>query len=80
MRRINSTVVGAGKLMGLVRTRDSSRAVYQAWTLAKGAKTVQPSMTFIPDVRTALVAVSVEPTGGSERPTTKPIAAVPLGG
>jgi anti-sigma-K factor RskA len=67
--------------------------VYQAWTLAKGAKTVQPSTTFVPDARgiamvalpqnardTALVAVSVEPTGGSQQPTTKPIAAVPLGG
>jgi anti-sigma-K factor RskA len=67
--------------------------VYQAWTMAKGAKTVQPSSTFMPDARgiamvalpqnahdIALVAVSVEPTGGSRQPTTKPIAAVPLGG
>lgn len=67
--------------------------VYQAWTMTKGAKTVQPSSTFMPDVRgiamvelpqnardVALVAVSIEPTGGSLQPTTKPIAAVPLGG
>ncbi len=65
--------------------------VYQAWTLAKGAKRVAPSVTFKPSfdgvavVRLpvqapaiAAVAVSVEPTGGSEQPTTKPIALVAL--
>lgn len=65
--------------------------VYQAWTLAKGAKKVAPSLTFVPDARgvavvaipvdardTAAVAVSVEPDGGSKQPTTKPIAFVPL--
>jgi anti-sigma-K factor RskA len=59
--------------------------VYQAWTLANGARTVAPSVTFVPSragvalvelpVRAsdiAAVAVSVEPNGGSRAPTTKP--------
>jgi anti-sigma-K factor RskA len=61
--------------------------VYQAWTLARGAKTVAPSLTFTPNAQgvaivaipadarnLAAVAVSVEPAGGSKAPTTKPIA------
>jgi anti-sigma-K factor RskA len=65
--------------------------VYQAWTLAKGAKTVSPSMTFMPSAggmtvvrlpeaatTLAAVAVSIEPEGGSQQPTTKPIALVTL--
>lgn len=65
--------------------------VYQAWTLAKGAKSVAPSKTFmpaptgmtvvrLPDAATALaaVAVSIEPQGGSQQPTSKPIAMVSL--
>ncbi|HVS46740.1 MAG TPA: anti-sigma factor [Verrucomicrobiae bacterium] len=61
--------------------------VYQAWTLARGAKTVAPSLTFTPNAqgvaivavpadarKLAAVAVSVEPAGGSKTPTTKPIA------
>jgi anti-sigma-K factor RskA len=65
--------------------------VYQAWTLAKGAKKVAPSLTFVPNARgvavialpvdarqMAAVALSVEPEGGSKQPTTKPIAVVPL--
>jgi anti-sigma-K factor RskA len=65
--------------------------VYQAWTLAKGAKKVAPSVTFVPDAHgatvislpidartTAAVAVSLEPDGGSKQPTTKPILLVPL--
>jgi len=65
--------------------------VYQAWTLAKGAKKVAPSKTFepsagglavvpLPEAATTLaaVAVSVEPAGGSMQPTTKPIALVTL--
>jgi anti-sigma-K factor RskA len=63
--------------------------VYQAWTLAKGAKAVAPSATFLPGsggatvvrlpetaTTLAAVAVSVEPAGGSKQPTTKPIALV----
>jgi anti-sigma-K factor RskA len=63
--------------------------VYQAWTLAKGAKSVAPSVTFtpagggiavvrLPEAATtiAAVAVSVEPEGGSKQPTTTPIAMV----
>jgi anti-sigma-K factor RskA len=65
--------------------------VYQAWTLAKGAKTVKPSITFsvgnhsttmieIPAIAQSLaaVAVSVEPAGGSAQPTTKPVALIKL--
>lgn len=65
--------------------------VYQAWTLAKGAKAVAPSVTFsassngltlvpIPDKTGTLaaVAVSVEPEGGSRTPTTKPSFVQPL--
>lgn len=65
--------------------------VYQAWTLAKGAKAVTPSVTFEPadngatvvrlpaaPVTLAAVAVSIEPTGGSKQPTSKPIAVVKL--
>src|SRR5665213_2224766 len=66
--------------------------VYQAWTLARGAKTVAPSVVFTPsengltlvplraDARSlAAVAVSVEPEGGSRQPTTKPTFVQPLG-
>lgn len=65
--------------------------VYQAWTLAKGSKTVAPSTTFmpaatgmtvvrLPEAATTLaaVAVSVEPEGGSKQPTSKPIAMISL--
>jgi hypothetical protein len=59
--------------------------VYQAWTLAKGAKSVAPSTTFtvgssgtafieLPESASnlAAVALSVEPAGGSRQPTSKP--------
>ncbi len=65
--------------------------VYQAWTLPKGTTKMVPSLTFVPDAHgvavislppdaraTAVVAVSVEPEGGSKQPTTKPILVVPL--
>jgi len=65
--------------------------VYQAWTLRRGAKTVTPSITFVPDAtglalvelpgsaaNLAAVAVSVEPEGGSKAPTTKPTFVRPL--
>jgi len=63
--------------------------IYQAWTLAKGATKVAPSVTFtptrdgvavirLPEAVTTLAAVAVsnEPEGGSRQPTTKPIAMV----
>ena len=66
--------------------------VYQMWTLAKGAKMVTPSVTFMPDehgsavvvvsangANTAATAISVEPAGGSPQPTTKPVAFINLG-
>jgi anti-sigma-K factor RskA len=59
--------------------------VYQAWTLPKGAKAMQPSLTFSPNPdgvavvalpvdasKVGAVAVSVEPEGGSKQPTTTP--------
>ncbi len=65
--------------------------VYQTWTLAKGAKTMTPSVTFTPDESgsalvaipantdtTVATAISVEPAGGSLHPTTKPVALVTL--
>ncbi len=66
--------------------------VYQAWTLAKGAKLMSPSLTFVPDRhgvavislpvdarQTAAVAVSVEPDGGSKQPTSTPTFVVSTG-
>ena len=65
--------------------------VYQAWTLPKGSKRMAPSSTFVPGTRdetiirlpesaetVTAVAVSVEPSGGSKQPTTKPIAVAAL--
>ena len=65
--------------------------VYQAWTLAKGSTRVAPSSTFVPAnggtavlrlpqsaTNVVAVAVSVEPEGGSQQPTTKPIALVKI--
>jgi anti-sigma-K factor RskA len=65
--------------------------VYQAWTLARGAKTVAPSVTFTPSQNgltlvpipedagnLTAVALSVEPQGGSRQPTTKPAFVQPL--
>jgi hypothetical protein len=62
-----------------------SGKVYQAWTLARGAKTVAPSVTFTTDAsgralvelpesaaNLVAVAVSAEPPGGSKAPTSKP--------
>lgn len=59
--------------------------VYQAWTLPRGAKAVQPSVTFTPNrdgvavvaipvdaAKVGAVALSVEPEGGSKSPTTTP--------
>jgi hypothetical protein len=57
--------------------------VYQAWTLAKGARLMTPSVRFIPDTHgvaivaldeveashTSAVAVSVEPENGSKSPS-----------
>lgn len=59
--------------------------VYQAWTLAHGAKAMTPSVRFIPDLhglavvaldeadaaRTDAVAVSVEPDAGSRAPSSR---------
>jgi len=59
--------------------------VYQAWTIARGATGVAPSVTFAPDAsgsavvelpegaaNLGAVAVTVEPPGGSRTPTSKP--------
>ncbi len=65
--------------------------VYQAWTAPKGATAMQPSVTFTPNsdgvavvalpvdaTRVGVVAVSVEPEGGSKAPTTTPTVVAPL--
>ena len=65
--------------------------VYQAWTLAKSAKVMAPSVTFTPTAngttlvpipndatKLTIVALSVEPEGGSRQPTTKPTFVQPL--
>jgi len=65
--------------------------VYEAWTLARGAKAVARSVTFVPNqsgitlvplpedaTNLSAVAVSVEPEGGSRQPTTKPAFVQPL--
>ncbi len=60
---------------------------YQAWTQARGAKTMTPSVLFVPDKQgravvqlptkdaenIVAVAVSVEPASGSKAPTTAPV-------
>ena len=66
--------------------------VFQAWTVAHGAKGVAPSLTFAPDAhglalvelpddatRLDAVAVTVEPDGGSKTPTSKPLFVQKLG-
>jgi anti-sigma-K factor RskA len=65
--------------------------VYQAWTQARTAKVMTPSVTFtpsgngltlvpIPDKTGTIgaVAITVEPEGGSRQPTTKPAFVQPL--
>jgi hypothetical protein len=64
--------------------------VYQAWTQARGAHDMTPSSTFTPGNGTTVVplpqdasgvtavALSVEPSGGSRAPTTKPLFVQPL--
>jgi len=65
--------------------------VYQAWTIAKGAKTLTPSIVFTPSAsgvaivalpenadNLAVVALSVEPEGGSKMPTSKATFIRPL--
>lgn len=63
--------------------------VYQLWVQPEGSTGVEPSGTFVPDDGTVVsaarvpqrfqaLAVSVEPRGGSEQPTTEPIFATSL--
>jgi anti-sigma-K factor RskA len=65
--------------------------VYQAWLMHNGAKQMTPSVTFMPDrngiavihipaqaSQIAMVAVSMEPEGGSKQPTSKPTFVVKL--
>lgn len=57
--------------------------IYQAWTMPRGGRVLQPSLTFLPDAHglaivalsapadaTERVAVSIEPEGGSKAPTS----------
>ncbi len=65
--------------------------VYEAWTQAKGATAMQPSVTFVPNgdgiavvalpidaSKVGAVALSVEPDGGSKAPTSSPTFVRPL--
>ncbi len=65
--------------------------VYEAWTIAKGSKTLAPSSLFTPNASgsavvalpenadtLSVVALSVEPEGGSKAPTSKPTFVRPL--
>ncbi len=65
--------------------------VYQAWTIAKGTKALVPSIIFTPSASgtavvalpenadtLAVVALSVEPDGGSKVPSSKPTFVRPL--
>jgi anti-sigma-K factor RskA len=89
-----NVVVTRGRLYVTVHDLPAPPAgkVYQTWTLARGAKTVAPSVTFTPDKdgsaivpipadasSVVAVAISLEPSGGSKAPTTKPIAFVKIG-
>lgn len=83
---------GANVYMALASLPPLPRGkVYQAWTLAKGAKVMTPSVTFSPSASgltlvpipdktgtIGVVAVSVEPEGGSRQPTSKPSFVQPL--
>jgi anti-sigma-K factor RskA len=90
----NGEVIARGEQLYIgmrgLRTLPSDK-VYQAWTLAAGSKTMAPSVTFraghggdalvslpVSAPTIVAVAVSVEPAGGSQQPTTKPIAIVKL--
>lgn len=66
--------------------------VYQAWTEANGSSGMSPSITFMPNrngvavvklpqnaARTAALAMSMEPEGGSRQPTSKPEFVVKFG-
>lgn len=66
--------------------------VYQAWTLHRGANTMAPSVTFVPDSNgvaviaipgnasaLSAVALSVEPDGGSRQPTSTPTFVLKFG-
>ncbi|HEV2740497.1 MAG TPA: anti-sigma factor [Candidatus Elarobacter sp.] len=65
--------------------------VYQAWTAPKGSTVMAPGPTFVPNpggvtvvplpvdaTRVGVVAVSVEPEGGSKAPTSTPTFVRPL--
>jgi len=66
--------------------------VYQAWTQTSGSENMSPSMTFMPNhdgvavvklpqnaARTASLALTMEPDGGSKEPTGKPEFVVKFG-
>ena len=86
VRHETRIVMALEKLPQLPRGR-----VYQAWTAAPGSTVMQPSVTFTPNTegvavvalpvdarRVGVVAVSVEPEGGSRALTTTPTFIRPL--
>jgi anti-sigma-K factor RskA len=80
-------VTSGGRILMVLRIPPAPAGkVYQAWTLRTGATTVSPSITFrpvqsgvavieLPEAAAGLaaVAVSIEPEGGSQAPTSAPI-------
>ena len=83
---------GANVYLALAALPELPRGkVYQAWTQARAAKGMMPSITFtpssngmtlvpIPDKSGSIgaVAITVEPEGGSRQPTSKPAFVQPL--
>lgn len=75
----------AAVVVGAALPRLSDGRVYQVWTMHDGRPKPagvigsEPGMVYVPKVGTAdAVAVTVEPAGGSERPTTDAIAVTPV--
>jgi anti-sigma-K factor RskA len=90
---VSGRVIAAGGVLRVEATGLASLPsgrVYQAWVIQPGGKPV-PEPTFAPDAhgratisvpsgqpKGTLIAFTVEPTGGSQAPTTKPFVAATL--
>lgn len=90
---VSGRVVAAGGVLRVEATGLAalpSGKVYQAWVIQPGGKPL-PEPTFVPDSggradvevpsgqpKGTLIAVTIEPAGGSQAPTTKPFVAATL--
>ncbi len=86
-------VRGSRGYLALRAIPDAPRGrVYEVWTRARGSTRVLPSQTFLPDARGAAfielssdarstvdVFLTLEPEGGSQQPTGKPLMDAALG-